>query len=58
VGVALVVLFGEGLVRLIDVDRRPCGLDDGLLRIERGLLGRNGRLAAATSALACSSATL
>ena len=43
-GVTLVILFGEGLVRLIDAERRPCSLDDGLLRLEGGLLVRHGGL--------------
>ena len=52
VRVALVVLLGEGVVGLVDVDRRPGRVDDRLLRVELGLLAGDGRLAASTSALA------
>jgi hypothetical protein len=43
-GVSRVVLLGEGAVRLVEADRRLRGLDDGLLRSERGLLGGDHRL--------------
>ena len=52
-GVALVVLLGEGQGGLVDGDRRLRGVDDGLLGGDRGLLGRDrGLRAPSTSALA------
>ena len=43
-GVALVVLLGEGLGRLVNSDRRFRGFDDGLLGSKCGELGRHCRL--------------
>src|SRR6516165_1976737 len=57
-GVAFVFLARKGLVRVVDLDSRLRRLDHGLLDLELGLLACDSASAAATSALAWSSATL
>ena len=44
IGVALVLLVGEGLGRGVDVDRRLGRFDHGLLNVELRLLAGDGRL--------------
>ena len=58
IGVALVLLRGEGHRGLVDIEGRLCGVDHRLLDVELGLLAGDRGPAAATSALAWSSATL
>lgn len=44
IGIALVLLRGEGHVGLVDIERRFGGVDHGLLDVELGLLAGDGGL--------------